>query len=99
MEVEALSEKSLKVSWTQPLQNSESISEYGVNVTMLRTFDEDTELPDDSYASAADSYALAAAGLSSTSMRPPTSTLSPQESRTIHIKVGCSMKTQKQMEG
>jgi hypothetical protein len=101
VEVEALTEKSLKVSWTHPSQNSETILEYVVNVTMLRSFDEDTELPDDSYAAtadsyalaaaAADSYALAAAGLYNTSMRPPTSTLSPQENRSSLIKVGSSM--------
>lgn len=87
VEVEALTEKSLKVSWTPPSQNPETVSEYVVNVTMLRSFDEDTELPDDSYADAADSYALAAAGLSSTSMRPPTITLSPLDIRTTQIKV------------
>jgi hypothetical protein len=55
---------------------------------MLRSFDENTELPDDSYANAADSYTLAAAGLSSTSMRPPTSTLNPLDVITTQIKVG-----------
>jgi hypothetical protein len=88
VEVEALTEKSLNVSWTPPSQNPETVSEYVVNVTMLKSFDEDTELPD-SYADAADSYALAAAGLSSTSMSPLTSTLSPLDSRTTQIKVGC----------
>jgi hypothetical protein len=88
VEVEALTEKSLKVSWTPPSQNPDTVSEYVVNVTMLRLFDEDTELPDDSYADAADSYALAAAGLSSTSMRPLTSTLTPLDIRTTQIKVG-----------
>lgn len=55
---------------------------------MLRSFDEDTELPDDSYPSDYDSYALAAARLSSTSTRAPFSTLSPLENRTTQIKVG-----------
>lgn len=87
LEVEALTEKSLKVSWTQSSQNPESIVSYVVNVTQLRSFDEDTELPDDSYPSDYDSYALAVAHLSSTSTRPPFSTLSPLENRTTQIKV------------
>jgi hypothetical protein len=86
--VEALTEKSLRVSWTQPSQNPDSIVNYVVNVTMLRSFDEDTELPDDSYPSDYDSYALAAARLSSTSTRAPFSTSSPLENRTTQIKVG-----------
>lgn len=88
VEVEALTEKSLKVSWTPPSQNPETVSEYIVNVTMLRSFDENTELPDDSYSDAADSYALAAAGLTSTSMTPPTSTLNPLGGKSNRIKVG-----------
>jgi hypothetical protein len=90
VEVEAVTEKSLKVSWTRPSQNAETILTYVVNVTMLRSFDEDTEMSNDSYA-AADSYALAASGLSNTSMRPSTSTLSPQEHRNSQMKVGSSM--------
>jgi hypothetical protein len=86
VEVEALTEKSLKVSWTAPSQNPESIVEYVVNVTMLKSFDEDTEVPVDSYLDY-DSYALAAARLSSTSPRPPSSTQSPLEQRTTQIKV------------
>jgi hypothetical protein len=85
--VEPLTEKSLNVSWTPPFQNPENIVSYVVNVTMLRSFDEDTEPPDDSYPSDYDSYALAAAHLSST--RPPFSTSSPLENRTIQIKVRC----------
>ncbi|XP_069682867.1 Ig-like and fibronectin type-III domain-containing protein 1 isoform X2 [Periplaneta americana] len=87
VEVESLTEKSLRVSWTRPSQNPESISEFVVNVTMLRSFDEDTELPEDSYAEAADSYALAAAGLSSTSMRPPTTTALPLDVRSTQSKI------------
>jgi hypothetical protein len=85
--VEALTEKSLKVSWIQPSQNPENIVSYVVNVTMLRSFDEDTEPPDDSYPSDYDSYALAAAHLARTSTGPPFSTSSPLENRTIQIKV------------
>lgn len=40
VEVEALTEKSLKVSWTIPISNTESITKYYVNVTSLKTFDE-----------------------------------------------------------
>lgn len=90
LEVEALTEKSLNVSWTQPSQNPDSIVNYVVNVTQLRSFDEDTELPDDFYPSDYDSYALAAARLSSTSTRPPFSTLSPLENRTTQIKIPAS---------
>lgn len=78
----------MKVSWTPPSQNPETIVDYVVNVTMLRSFDEDMELPDDSYPSDYDSYALAAARLSSTSARPPSNTLTPLENRTTQIKVG-----------
>jgi hypothetical protein len=92
VEVEALTEKSLKVSWSHPTQNQNTVLKYVVNVTMLRSFDEDTELSDDSYAAAAaDSYAVGAARLYSTSTRAPTSTLSPQEHRSNLIKVGISM--------
>lgn len=48
--VEAESETSLQVTWTLPVANTETISEYIVNVTTLRTFDEDDE--GDSYATA-----------------------------------------------
>ncbi|KAJ9596370.1 hypothetical protein L9F63_012605, partial [Diploptera punctata] len=88
VEVEAMTEKSIKVSWSRPSQNTESISEFVVNVTMLKTFDEDLEFPeDDSYAAAADSYALAAAGLSTSSMKPPSTVPSVIESTTVEIKV------------
>ncbi|XP_025837036.1 Ig-like and fibronectin type-III domain-containing protein 1 [Agrilus planipennis] len=40
VDVEALSEKSIKVSWSIPTANTESITEYSVNVTSLQTFDE-----------------------------------------------------------
>ncbi|XP_023310369.1 Ig-like and fibronectin type-III domain-containing protein 1 isoform X2 [Anoplophora glabripennis] len=40
VEVEALTEKSLKVEWSYPLSNSESVSMYKVNVTSLRSFDD-----------------------------------------------------------
>ncbi|KDR18237.1 Ig-like and fibronectin type-III domain-containing protein 1 [Zootermopsis nevadensis] len=86
VEVEGLTEKALKVSWTHPLQNPETVSKYVVNVTMLRSFDEDTELPDDSYAAATDSYVLAA-GLYNATAKPTTSTLSPQEDRSTLIKI------------
>ena len=88
VEVEALTEKSIKVSWSEPLHNLVGISAFEVNVTTLKTFDEDLEFPDeDSYAAAADSYALAAAGLSTSSMKPPTTESSSTESRTVTIKV------------
>ncbi|GFG31451.1 hypothetical protein Cfor_07805, partial [Coptotermes formosanus] len=90
VEVEVLTEKSVKVSWTPPSQNPETIVDYVVNVTMLRSFDEDMELPDDSYPSDYDSYALAAARLSSTSARPPSNTLTPLENRTTQIKISAT---------
>lgn len=40
VEVEALTERSLKVSWSFPTSNSETITNYSVNATSLRTFDE-----------------------------------------------------------
>ncbi|KAJ3623708.1 hypothetical protein MTP99_017378 [Tenebrio molitor] len=40
VEVEALTEKSLKVSWSFPMSNSESVTNYAINVTSLRSFDE-----------------------------------------------------------
>ncbi|GJQ83681.1 hypothetical protein Trydic_g14389 [Trypoxylus dichotomus] len=39
VEVEALTEKSLKVSWSKPMANLETITMYIVNVTSLRAFD------------------------------------------------------------
>lgn len=42
VEVEGLSDSSIKVSWGPPLSNADSITEYVVNVTMLRTFDDNT---------------------------------------------------------
>ncbi|CAH0563604.1 unnamed protein product [Brassicogethes aeneus] len=38
--VEALTEKSLSVSWSLPVSNLESVREYNVNVTSLKTFDD-----------------------------------------------------------
>ncbi|KAJ8984656.1 hypothetical protein NQ317_015747 [Molorchus minor] len=43
VEVEALTEKSLKVEWAFPMSNSETVTEYSVNVTSLRMFDEKAE--------------------------------------------------------
>ncbi|CAH0563601.1 unnamed protein product [Brassicogethes aeneus] len=40
VEVEALTEKSLSVSWSLPVSNLESVREYNVNVTSLKTFDD-----------------------------------------------------------
>lgn len=40
VEVEALTEKSLKVSWSTPISNAEMVTEYMVNVTSLKTFDD-----------------------------------------------------------
>lgn len=39
VEVEPLNEKQLNVSWNPPTQNYESVTEYIVNVTTLRSFD------------------------------------------------------------
>lgn len=39
VQVEVLSEKDLNVTWDKPAQNSASITEYAVNVTMLKSFD------------------------------------------------------------
>ncbi|KAJ8939834.1 hypothetical protein NQ318_013053 [Aromia moschata] len=35
VEVEALTEKSLKVEWSHPVSNTETVTEYSVNVTSL----------------------------------------------------------------
>ncbi|XP_068081772.1 Ig-like and fibronectin type-III domain-containing protein 2 [Anabrus simplex] len=94
VEVESLTEHSLRVSWQAPLENPEGITEYVVNVTHLRSFDEDEPLPiQDSYAAAADSYAAAAAeqtGVTlyySTTSKTPTSTPSTVEQRTITLQI------------
>lgn len=39
VEVEPLSEKQLNVSWLPPVENSDSVTEYLINVTTLKTFD------------------------------------------------------------
>ncbi|XP_046969114.1 Ig-like and fibronectin type-III domain-containing protein 2 isoform X1 [Vanessa cardui] len=39
VEVEPLNEKQLNVSWSPPTENAESVTEYIVNVTTLRSFD------------------------------------------------------------
>ncbi|KAJ0174849.1 hypothetical protein K1T71_009957 [Dendrolimus kikuchii] len=39
VEVEPVSEKQLNVSWTPPVENSDSVTEYLVNVTTLKSFD------------------------------------------------------------
>ncbi|XP_012543960.1 Ig-like and fibronectin type-III domain-containing protein 1 isoform X2 [Bombyx mori] len=39
VEVEPLNEKQLNVSWNPPVQNADTITEYIVNVTTLRSFD------------------------------------------------------------
>lgn len=39
VEVEALTEKSLKVSWHLPESNTETVTQYIVNITTLRSFD------------------------------------------------------------
>ncbi|XP_068617615.1 Ig-like and fibronectin type-III domain-containing protein 2 [Battus philenor] len=39
VEVEALNEKQLNVSWSPPVENTETVTEYVVNVTTLRSFD------------------------------------------------------------
>lgn len=49
VEVEPLTENSLKVSWKFPLANADTVIAYLVNVTTLRSFDEAEE---DSYATA-----------------------------------------------
>lgn len=40
VEVEALTEKSLIVSWSSPESNSDSVTEYSINATSLKTFDD-----------------------------------------------------------
>nr|CAD7400362.1 unnamed protein product [Timema poppensis] len=85
LEVEALSDSSFKVSWQPPQVNKATLTEYVVNVTALLSFDQDEEIvsqeEQDSYAAAADSYALAAARLRGTgedgndtgiALKPPT---------------------------
>lgn len=37
--MEVLSQSEFNVTWDQPSQNSASITEYAVNVTMLKSFD------------------------------------------------------------
>jgi len=39
VQVEVLSEKDLNVTWDSPSQNSAMVTEYAVNVTMLKSFD------------------------------------------------------------
>ncbi|XP_072944512.1 Ig-like and fibronectin type-III domain-containing protein 2 [Epargyreus clarus] len=39
VEVDALNEKQLNVSWSPPLSNADTVTEYIVNVTTLRSFD------------------------------------------------------------
>lgn len=39
VEVEPLNEKQLNVSWSAPTENTESVTQYIVNVTSLRSFD------------------------------------------------------------
>ena len=39
VQVDVLSGSDLNVTWDQPSQNSASVTEYAVNVTMLRSFD------------------------------------------------------------
>ncbi|KAL1497939.1 hypothetical protein ABEB36_008819 [Hypothenemus hampei] len=43
VEVEPISEKSLKVEWSLPHANSETVTEYTVNLTALKTFNQDSE--------------------------------------------------------
>lgn len=39
MEVEPLNEKQLNVTWSPPVENTDSVTEYVVNITALRSFD------------------------------------------------------------
>lgn len=39
MEVETLSEKQLNVTWNPPVENTDTVTQYIVNVTALRSFD------------------------------------------------------------
>ncbi|KAG8287269.1 hypothetical protein J6590_042606 [Homalodisca vitripennis] len=48
VEVEGISDTSIKVSWIPPFTNAETITEYVVNVTMLRSFDANTDSISDS---------------------------------------------------
>ncbi|XP_074034870.1 Ig-like and fibronectin type-III domain-containing protein 2 isoform X1 [Leptinotarsa decemlineata] len=47
LEVEALTEKSIKVEWSWPVANTETITEYDVNVTSLKSFDERILTPEE----------------------------------------------------
>ncbi|CAG9815870.1 unnamed protein product [Phaedon cochleariae] len=47
VEVEAISQTSIRIEWSMPISNSETVTEYAVNVTSLRTFD-DEKMEDDS---------------------------------------------------
>nr|CAD7440282.1 unnamed protein product [Timema bartmani] len=103
LEVEALSDSSFKVSWQPPQVNKATLTEYLVNVTALLSFDQDEEVvsqeEQDSYAAAADSYALAAARLRGTgedgndtgiALKPPTTdvlVVSDLKPPTTNVKV------------
>ena len=53
VDIEALSDRSLKISWQPPVAKSNNITGYIINVTALRLFDQDFEVPEeDSYAGA-----------------------------------------------
>lgn len=39
VEVEPLNEKQLNISWSPPVENAETVTEYVVNITTLRSFD------------------------------------------------------------
>lgn len=39
VEVEPLNEKQLNVSWNPPIENTDTVTEYVINVTTLRSFD------------------------------------------------------------
>lgn len=39
VQVDVISESELNITWDKPLQNTASITEYAVNVTMLKSFD------------------------------------------------------------
>lgn len=49
VEVEAISEKQLNVSWNPPTENTETVTEYVVNVTALRSFDAHLIDPSESF--------------------------------------------------
>ncbi|XP_049803084.1 Ig-like and fibronectin type-III domain-containing protein 1 isoform X1 [Schistocerca nitens] len=49
VEVEALTENTIRVSWTVPSENADTVTTYVINVTSLRQFDQDPQPPSEDY--------------------------------------------------